>query len=171
MKLLSCRITIALSLIIPFCLTNSACASDRHIDVSQIIPKTEAESILGEKVKNPTPRNGQGKDGYYSKCNYYTENHGKSLLLRVYQPGSGAVGPQRELELVAADSTRPMKPVEGLGDKAQMFSGGGGTASRVLMVYIAKGNAFVTIGLSGMDDESSALAKAREVANKILAKL
>jgi hypothetical protein len=171
MKLSSCRIRSALPLTILFCLTGSALASDRHIDVSQVIPKAEAESILGEKVKDPTPRNGEGKDGYYSKCNYYSENHRKSLILRVYQPGAGAVGPQKELELVAADSARPLKPVDGLGDKAQMFSGDGGTASRVLMLYIAKGNAFITIGLSGMEDESSALAKVRDVANKILAKL
>jgi hypothetical protein len=39
------------------------------------------------------------------------------------------------------------------------------------MLYVAKGNAFITIGLGGIDDESVALANAKKVANKILAKL
>jgi hypothetical protein len=173
MKLSVQRIAIRLVLIAPVYLTNSALATDQRIDVSQIIPKTEAESVLGEKVKDPTPRNAQGKDGYYSKCNYFGVSRRKSLVIRVYQPGDGAIGPEKELELVAANSTGPMKSVDGLGDKAQMFSaaGDGGPGSRLLMLYVAKGNAFLTIGLGGIDDESEALAKAKEVANKILAKL
>jgi len=170
MKIPTKRIAIALAM--AGCLTNSAFAIDARIDVSQIIPKAEAESILGEKVSEPRPRNAQGKDGYYSKCNYYTVSRRKSLVIRVYQPGDGALGPQKELELVAA-SSGPMKPVEGLGDKAQLFSGASDSAasSRVLMLYIAKGSAFVTIGLGGFDDDGTALAKAKEIANKILAKL
>jgi hypothetical protein len=54
-----------------------------------------------------------------------------------------------------------------------MFSGAddGGAPSQVLMLYVAKGNVIITIGLGGINDESVALAKAKEVANKILAKL
>jgi len=166
------RIGMALAAAMPVCLTTSALAADAHINVSQIIPKAEAESILGEKVSEPRPRNAQGKDGYYSKCNYYTVSRRKSLVIRVYQPGDGAVGPQKELELVAACSG-PTKPVEGVGDKAEMFSGTSDNAasSRVFMLYIAKGSAFVTIGLGGFDNDSTALEKAKEIANKILAKL
>jgi hypothetical protein len=73
------------------------------------------------------------------------------------------------LELIAA-STGPMKPVDGIGDKAQMFSGGGDTATgaRVLMLYVVKGNAFLTVGLSGFDDETVALDKAKAIAQKLL---
>jgi hypothetical protein len=39
------------------------------------------------------------------------------------------------------------------------------------MLYIAKDNAFVTVGIRGMNDEKAALEKARELARKILAKL
>ena len=52
-------------------LTISLLAAEKSIDVSAIVPKTEAEEILGEPVRNPTPLNVNGKDGYYSKCNYY----------------------------------------------------------------------------------------------------
>jgi hypothetical protein len=144
-------------------------AADQSIDVSHIIDKAGAESVLGETVKNPSPRSGEGKDGYYSKCNYYTENRRKSLILRVQIPASGAIEPLKELELIAA-STGPMKPVDGIGDKAQMFSGGGNTATgaRVLMLYVVKGNAFLTVGLGGFDDETVALDKAKAIAQKLV---
>lgn len=147
-------------------------AADQSFDVSRVIDKGTAESVLGEKVKTPSPRNGAGKDGYYSKCNYYTENRRKSLVLRVQIPATAAIDPMKELELVAA-SSGPMKPVDGVGDKAEMFIGGGdsGAASRALMLYIAKGTAFVTIGIGGFDDESVALDKAKEIAQKILERL
>jgi hypothetical protein len=173
MKLSVKRTAIGQALAMSVCLTNSTLAADARIDVSQIITKTDAESILGEKVKDPTPLNAEGKDGYYSKCNYYGVSRQKSLIIRVYQPGVGAMDPQKELELVAASTTGPLKPVDGLGDKAEVFSGAddSGAASHVLMLYVAKGNAFITIGLGGINDESVALANAKKVANKILAKL
>ena len=39
------------------------------------------------------------------------------------------------------------------------------------MLYVAKGNAFITIGISGVDDEKSATEKAKTLAKKILGKL
>jgi hypothetical protein len=147
-------------------------AADAPIDVSRVIDKAAAESILGEKVKDPTPRNGQGKDGYYSKCDYYSDSRAHSLVLRVYLPSPNTIEPQKQLELVEA-SNGPMKPVDGVGDKAEVFTGGGGSGvtSRLLMLYVAKGNAFVTVGLGGFDDESSALDKAKTVAQKLLERL
>lgn len=173
MKLSIKRIATGMVLAMSVAITDSILAADARIDVSQIVTKTDAETILGEKVKDPTPRNAEGEDGYYSKCNYYGVSRQKSLVIRVYQPGGSGMGPQRELELIAASATGPLKPVDGLGDKAEMFSGAGnsGAASDVLMLYVAKGNAFITIGLGGINDESAALAKAKDVANKILAKL
>lgn len=162
--------TISSAAILALLLVPSAIiAADPPIDVSRVIDKAAAESILGEKVKDPTPRNGQGKDGYYSKCNYYTESRAKSLVLRVHIPAPDTMDPTKELELVAA-SSGPMKPLDGIGDKAEIFSGGGenGMASRVLMLYVAKGNAFVTVGLGGFDDESAALDKARAIAQQLL---
>jgi len=173
MKLSIKGIATGLTLAMSVGITDSALAAYNRIDVSQIVTKTDAESILGEKVKDPTPRNAEGEDGYYSKCNYYGVSRQKSLVIRVYQPGGGAMDPQKELELVAASTTGPLKPVDGLGDKAEMFSGAGdrGAASDVLMLYVAKDHSFITIGVGGIKVRSAALAKAEEVANKILAKL
>jgi len=144
-------------------------AADNRVDVSAIVSKADAKSILGVEVKDSTPRNVQGGDGYYSKCNYYSVTPGKTLLLRVYQAAAG-YDAQKELETVTKD-TPALKSAAGLGDKAVVTSGtASGLPARVLMLYVMKGNALITIGLSGLEDEA-ALEKARGVAQKILAQL
>ena len=150
-------------------LTNTVLAADSRPDVGQIITKAEASAILGEPVKDPSPRSGDGSDGYYSKCNYYSVNRGKSLIIRLQLPGPNAIGPQKELELLTA-ANGAMEKVSGLGDVAQMSTSGGesGFASRTLMLYIAKGNVFLTIGLGGFVDDAVALEKAKTVAQKLL---
>jgi hypothetical protein len=150
-------------------LTNTVVAADSRPDVSQIINKTEASAILGEPVKDPSPRSGDGTDGYYSKCNYYSINRGKSLIIRLQLPGPKAIGPQQELQLLAA-ANGAMEKVSGVGDVAQVSTSGGdsGFASVVLMLYVAKGNAFLTIGLGGFVDDAIALEKAKTVAQKLL---
>jgi hypothetical protein len=144
----------------------------KFIDVSKIVGKTEAEKILGESVRDPQPLNTTGPDGYYSKCNYYSSKSTRSLLLRVRQASASSIDPQKELDQVAA-SGGTMKPVDGLGDKAGMFNGTpqNGLPPNVIMLYVVKGNAFITIGVGGMKDEEAALVKAKGVASKLLAKL
>ena len=148
---------------------HSILPADPRIDVSRVIDKTEAATILGEAVKDSTPRNGDGADGYYSKCNYYSVNRGKSLVIRLHVPSADAIGPQKELQLLAATDSG-MQSVADLGDAAKMTISGGDTgfASRILMLYVAKGNAFVTIGLGGFADDAVALEKAKAVAQKLL---
>jgi hypothetical protein len=150
-------------------LTNIVVAADSRPDVSQVINKAEASAILGEPVKDPSPRSGDGTDGYYSKCNYYSVTRGKSLIIRLQLPGPNAIGPEKELELLVA-ANGAMEKVSGVGDTAQMFTGGGdsGFASHVLMLYVAKGNAFLTIGVGGFVDDAVALEKAKTVAQKLL---
>src|SRR2546423_12792672 len=82
-------------------LTISLPAAEKSIDVSAIVPKTEAEKILGEPVRNPTPLNVNSKDGYYSKGNYYGKS-GRSLLLRVRQANEGSVHPLTEFNQISS---------------------------------------------------------------------
>jgi len=148
----------------------AAIAAEGHIDVSQIIDKAAAEGILEEPVKAPAPRNVEGTDGYYSKCNYYSTNARKRLILRVYQAAAG-YDPQKELEAVA-ENTGAMRAISGLGDKARISSGvQGGLPSHVVMLYVVKGNALVTIGISGFEDETVAAEKIKGAAQKIVAQL
>lgn len=161
-----------LSILRTFCaavLTSATFAADNRIDVSSIVSKTDAKTILGAEVKDSRPRNVQGGDGYYSKCNYYSVSPGKTLLIRVYQAAPG-YDAQKELETVTKD-TPAVKAVSGLGDKAVVTSGvASGLPSRVLMLYVMKANTLITIGLSGLDDEVAS-EKARSIAEKILAQL
>jgi len=153
-------------------LTNPVFASDSRPDVVQIISKSDASDILGEPVKKTSPRSGEGVDGYYSKCNYYSVRRGKSLVIRLQLPGPNAIAPEKELQLVAA-ANGSTGNVSGVGDAAQMFTAGGesGFASRVLMLYVVKGGAFLTIGVSGFANDAVALEKAKTVAQKLVERL
>src|SRR3954462_7149178 len=145
-------------------------AADARIDVSQIIDKAAAEAILEQQVKAPAPRNVDGTDGYYSKCNYYSTDAKRRLIIRVYQASAG-FDPQKELEAVA-ENTGAMRAISGLGDKARMSSGvEGGLPSKVVMIYVVKGNILVTVGISGLEDAGASADKVKDVAQKIVGKL
>lgn len=144
-------------------------APEKRIDLAAVIAKKEAEVALGEAVKDPVSRNEEGADGYYSRCKYYSLNPGRSLVLRVRQASADQLSPAKQLEELSVGMAH-IKPVTGLGQKAALSSEGSGPA-RVLMLYVVKGNAFITIGIGGLNDEKVALEKARAVARKILAKL
>src|SRR5947207_15921334 len=103
-------------------LTISLLAAEKPIDVSAIVPKAEAEKILGEAVRRPSPLNVNGKDGYYSKCNYYGTKSVRSLLLRVRQASEGSVDPLTEFDQIASSGGK-RKMIEGLGEKTGMFNG------------------------------------------------
>lgn len=155
-------------LLVTIGLTNPAWSADRP-DVANIITKAFAADVLGEAVRDPSPRSGEGADGYYSKCNYYSVQRGKSLVIRLQLPGPNAIAPDKELQLVAeANGTK--ENVTGIGDVAQMFTTGGenGSASRVLMLYVVKGGAFITIGVSGFANDAVALEKAKTIAQKLV---
>ena len=140
------------------------------IDVSRIVDKTAAESVLGEKVKEPRPVNVKGSDGYYSKCNFYGTTPGKTLLVRLYQAAEGN-DPQQELNVVLKN-TPALKSISGIGDKAFVTAGAASALpADSLMLYVVKGNSILTVGLGGNDNETTALEKAKSIAAKILAQL
>jgi hypothetical protein len=152
-------------------LSNLCAAPEERIDLAVIVSKKDAESALGEAVKDPQPRNEKGADGYYSRCNYYSQNPGRSLVLRLRQASAGQLAPVKQLEELIAGNVK-IKPLSGFGDKAALASEGAQNGlSHLLMLYVVKGNAFVTVGIGGINDEKGALEKAKTLARKILAKL
>ena len=103
--------------LVPFAGAISSIAqTEKQLDVAAMISKVDAEAILGQPVKDPQSRNGSEGDGYYSRCNYYSELGGKSLVLRVRRD-SGKVDAKKEFALVGADNGK-LTPVAGLGDRA-----------------------------------------------------
>ena len=152
-------------------LASSSTAAEKQIDLAAIITKADAQTALGEPVKDPQARSDEGADGHYSRCNYYSENPGRSLVLRVRQAAAGQLEPKKQLEEMSAGNAK-FKPVTGLGDKAALVKEGPDKGpGHALMLYVAKQNAFITVGISGIDDEKSATEKAKTLARKILGKL
>ena len=172
MKLLSAIAAVAL-LLAGGVQLRAAAAPAKQVDVAAVITKADAEAALGEPVKEPQPRNGDGADGYYSRCNYYSERPGKSLVLRVHQSAAGKLDAKKQFEMLSGGNGK-IESIGGLGDRAGYIKGNGqaaGADDKVMMVYVAKGNALITIGIAGLDDEMAALDKAKSIARKILAQL
>ncbi|MFL6521025.1 MAG: hypothetical protein ACJ8NS_12450 [Chthoniobacterales bacterium] len=152
-------------------LSFTARAAENRIDLSSIVTKADAQAALGETVKDPQARGEEGADGYYSRCNYYTENPGRSLVLRVRQASAGQLEPKKQLEEMTAGNDK-FKPVTGLGDKAAIMKDGPEKGpGHALFLYVVKGSAFITVAISGIDDEKSGTEKAKTLAKKILGKL
>ena len=146
-------------------------AAENGIDLAAVITKADAQSVLGEPVKDAQARNEEGADGNYSRCNYYSANPGRSLTLRIRRTGPGQLEPKKQLEEMTAGNDK-FKAVTGVGDKAALMKEGPAKGpGHMLMLYVAKGNAFVTVGISGVDDEKGATEKAKTLAKKILSKL
>jgi len=164
------KLTATLSVAIISALASSLFAADSGIDVSHIVDQAMAESVLNVKVKEAEPRNVQGGDGHYSKCNYYSVPPGKTLLLRLYQAAAG-YDPEKEFEALTKNTPATIE-VLGLGDKAIVTTGmASALPQRTLILYAIKKNALITVGVGGLEDEGAALEKAKAVAQKILAQL
>jgi hypothetical protein len=167
------RRTIAATVVLAMAgaLPSISSAAENRIDLAAVITKADAQTALGEAVKDPQARSDEGADGYYSRCNYYSENPGKSLVLRIRQSSAGQLEPKKQLEEMSAEKEK-FKPVTGLGDKAALVKEGPDKGPRhALILYVVKANAFVMVGISGVDDEKSAMEKAKTLARKILGKL
>ncbi|MDP9004796.1 MAG: hypothetical protein M3N12_08395 [Verrucomicrobiota bacterium] len=149
----------------------SGAPEKKVIDLAAIVTKADAAAALGEQVQDPQLRNEEGAEGYYSRCNYYSQNPGRSLVLRLRQASTGQLAPVQQLEELMAGNAK-MKPLVGFGDKAAVASEGAPSGlSHLLMLYVAKGNALITVGIGGIDDEKTGLEKAKTLARKIMKKL
>ena len=146
-------------------------AAETPIDLAAVITKADAQTALGESVKDPQARSEEGADGYYSRCNYYSENPGRSLVVRVRQTTPGQLEPKKQFEEMTAGNAN-FKAITGLGDKAGVVKEGPDKGpGHALMLYVAKEGAFITVAISGIDDEKAATEKAKTLAKKILGKL
>ena len=166
------RRTIGATVMLGVCaLAWNARAAENRIDLAAIITKADAQTALGEAVKDPQVRSEEGADGYYSRCNYYSENPGRSLVLRIRQTSAGQLEPKKQLEEMSAGNNK-FKAITGLGDKAGFVREGPDKGpGHALLLYVARASAFITVAISGIDDEKAATEKAKAIAKKILGKL
>ena len=146
-------------------------ANEKRIDLTNVVTKADAEAVLGAAVSDPQPRNSEETDGYYARCNYYAANDNKSLVVRVRQVTNGKLDAKSEFKAISSSGSK-MKWIDNLGDRAGVSTTGPQNGlSRTLMLYVAKGNSLITIGLGGLDDENVAMEKAKSLARKILKQL
>jgi hypothetical protein len=147
-----------------FCLTIQSVTAGDKIDVSAVITKSDAATILGVPVRDPKGRNKEGTDGFYdSEWSYYAVTGDKALVFDVLY------SPKKVIEamwsVLPPDGGKPT-PVDGLGDKAIFYHDKTGLD----MLNILKGNILVTIGMHGVP-AAAALEQEKTIAKKILAHL
>ena len=164
------------------------CKQQKHTtverDACSLISKTEIESVQNAPVKEA--KSSEHLDGTFrvSQCLYTAAEFSKSVSLALIQPDQkqrGAHTPKdfwkekfdpyenEEPKTKSGDEKEEgpaPKKIEGLGDEAywvvNRFGG---------VLYLLKGDAFISIGLGGTDDEETKLKKSKALAQKALQRL
>ena len=143
------------------------CSREPKLDACAMLSKTDVEAILGERVDDPQPGNntpGTKDTAAVSECKY--ETAGKppkrvSLLARVSPVADNTPEAINQVrETLKKTGIAPLD-IKDLGDVA--FWG-----RNQLNVFIG-GNRYLIISVSGFDNDSAALKKAKALAQKALA--
>ena len=160
-------------------------------DVCRLITSEEIGAIQGSPIKEPKGSTRSENGFRVSQCFYTAAEFSKSVNLAVIQkdPDNSArqspkdfwkekfgrfsrdeeardkneqePGRQEEKEKLI-----PPKQIDGIGDEAYWVSNRFGG-----VLYVLKGNAFISIGLGGTDDEETKLTKSKALAQKALQRL
>lgn len=153
-------------------------------DVCSLITSEEVGSIQGSPIKEPKGSTRSENGFRVSQCFYTATEFSKSVNLALVQrdpdhpSGRSAKDfwkekfdpyeneePQKDSD-GEKEKGPPAKKVAGLGDEAYWASNRfGGT------LYVLKGNAFISIGIGGTDDEETKLEKSKALAQKALQRL
>jgi hypothetical protein len=179
-----------------FCLSlgliSSGCTKRRDATVTRdacsLISKEEVESV--QKIAVSEAKSSERSDGTFriSQCLYTAAEFSKSVNLALIQidPRQPSKRSPKDFweEKFSAYETRsrdsstslgmteerekgpPPKKITGLGDEAYWVSNRFGG-----ILYILKGNAFISIGIGGTDGEETKLEKSKVLAQKALQRL
>jgi hypothetical protein len=162
-----------------------------QIDVCGLLTKYEIEAVQGSPIKET--KSSAHSDGAFrvSQCFYTATEFSKSVSLAVMQrdPGHSSTtspkgfwkerfgrysGEERERDKDEKATERkeekeesiPPKKIEGIGDEAFWASNRFGG-----VLYILKGDAFISISLGGPDNEETKIRKSKALAEKALQRL
>ena len=153
-------------------------------DACSLISKEEIESVQAAPVNDV--KNSEHSDGLFLvvQCFHTAAEFSKSVSLALIQPDQkqrGARSPKdfwkekfdpyrnEEPKAKSADEKEQVsapKKIESLGDDAYWVSNRFGG-----ILYLLKGDAFISIGLGGTDDEATKLEKSKVLAQKALRRL
>ena len=160
-------------------------------DVCRLITSEEIGAIQGSPIKEPKGSTRSENGLRVAQCFYTAAEFSKSVNLAVIQkdPDNSArrspkefweekfgrfSGDEEARDKSGQESEReeerekmiPPKQIDGIGDQAYWVSNRfGGT------LYVLKGDAFISIGLGGTDDEETKLKKSKVLAQKALQRL
>jgi hypothetical protein len=153
-------------------------------DACSLISKQEIESVQNAPVKEA--KSSEHLDGTFrvSQCLYTAAEFSKSVSLALIQPDQkrrGARTPRdfwkekfdpyqnEEPKTKSGDEKEQgsaPKKIEGLGDEAYWVGNRFGG-----ILYVLKGDAFISIGVGGTDDHETRLKKSKALAQKALQRL
>lgn len=164
------------------------CTKRRSVSVTReacsLVSKEEVESIQGATVNDT--KSSEHLDGVFvvSQCFYAAAESSKSVTLALVRPDpkQGSSRSPKDFWKEKFDPYRDEEPktnrgdekeqgsapkkIEGLGDDAYWVGNRFGG-----MLYVLKGNAFISIGLGGTDDQETRLKKSKALAEKALQRL
>src|SRR6266478_3165283 len=160
-------------------------------DVCRLITTEEIGAIQGSPIKEPKGSTRSENGFRVSQCFYTAAEFSESVNLAVIQkdPDNSArqspkdfwkekfgrfSGDEEARDKNDQESGRqeekekliPPKQIDGIGDEAYWVSNRFGG-----VLYVLKGNAFISIGLGGTDDEETKLKKSKVLAQKALQRL
>jgi len=178
-RLLSVYLTTSLLIVLGGCRQRQSLSITR--DACSLVSKEEVESVQAAPV-NQT-KSSEHSDGVFlvSQCFYTAAEFSKSVTLALVQSDQKQ-GSKRNPKDFWKEKFDPYEPkaksgdekeqgsapkkIEGLGDDAfwvpNRFGG---------VLYVLRGDAFISIGLGGTDDENTKLKKSKVLAEKALARL
>jgi hypothetical protein len=157
-------------------------------DACSLVSKEEVESVQASPV-NETKSSERSDDVFrVTQCFFTTAEFSKSVNLALVQKNPaqqnerspkdfwkdkfGSYGGDRARDekagtkSVEREQTTAPKKITGLGDDAYWVSNRFGG-----VLYVLKGDAFISVGLGGTDDEETKLAKSKVLAQKALQRL
>src|SRR5437870_6166625 len=166
-------------------------SNQARVDVCGLLTKEEIEGIQGSPVKE-TKSSGRSDAAFLvSQCFYTATEFSKSVSLAVMQRDSGrptTTSPkdfwrerfgrysadEKERDKDKEQSKRkeekeesvPPKKIEGIGDEAFWASNRFGG-----VLYVLKGDAFISMSLGGADGEETKIKKSKALAQKALQRL
>jgi hypothetical protein len=157
-------------------------------DACSLLSKEEIESVQASPV-NETKSSERSDDAFrVAQCFYTTAQFSKSVSLALVQKNPNqrdkrsprdfwkekfgayendrASDKKSHTESVEKELGAAPKKIDGLGDDAYWVSNRFGG-----VLYVLKGDAFISIGLGGTDDEHTKLEKSKALAQKVVQRL
>ncbi len=166
-------------------------SNQTQTDVCRLISNQEIEAIQGSPIKETKSSARSDAAFRVSQCFYTATEFSKSVSLAVMQRDQGRSstsspkdfwkerfdhysGEEKERDKVKEETERkeekeesvPPKKIDGIGDEAFWASNRFGG-----VLYVLKGDAFISISLGGTDDEETKLKKSKALAQKALQRL